>query len=266
MTKTDNALRGNAVWQDFEKTNRFPNRTWQSLKERFIKHIVPRILEDRFQTPLWVRKMILVGWTRSAQNSRPTNITKSWEELLQIAEEAGVTFQSDDEECITLSKDCKQGYEEIVQEKKHRYIVMHIKDEYEISVEYVGARNEDYNEFLADLQLAGAKECRYGLFDWEDATDIAGTSTDTGNIHKLFLMLWCPNTAASETRNMYKRSMNILKENFKDVKDYIEATNISEAHFSVIKAKLQENSASKGTEVEAPIEIIDDDSMAVEDV
>ncbi|VEN60149.1 unnamed protein product [Callosobruchus maculatus] len=78
----------------------------------------------------------------------------------------------------------------------------------------------------------------------------------------MFLMLWCPNAATDETRNMYKRSMDVLKQCLKDVKDFVEATNISEARLSVIKAKLQENSATE----EDQIQIIDDsdDSMEVE--
>nr|CAI5843724.1 unnamed protein product [Callosobruchus analis] len=42
----------------------------------------------------------------------------------------------------------------MVQEKTHRYIIFHIKDEREIDVQFVGARNEDYDEFLTDLQAS----------------------------------------------------------------------------------------------------------------
>nr|CAH7744034.1 unnamed protein product [Callosobruchus chinensis] len=155
MTKTDSFLRGNAVWQDYANTNRFPGRSWQSLKERFIKHVAPNILQDGYRTPLWARKLISVAWNRSAQGSKPANITKNWEELFQLAEESGITFESEDEDAdIFVSNDCKRVYEEIVQEKTHRYIIFYIKDEHEIDVEFVGARNEDYDEFLTDLQAS----------------------------------------------------------------------------------------------------------------
>nr|CAI5843725.1 unnamed protein product [Callosobruchus analis] len=93
----------------------------------------------------------------------------------------------------------------MVQEKTHRYIIFHIKDEREIDVQFVGARNEDYDEFLTDLQISGAKECRYGLYDLEYARESADTSSETDNIHKLFLILWSPNTAENKTKDIYKR-------------------------------------------------------------
>nr|CAI5843722.1 unnamed protein product [Callosobruchus analis] len=154
MTKTDGYLRGNAVWKDYEHTNRIPGRTWQSLKERFIKHIAPNILHDKYRTPLWARKLILVGWVRSAQNYKPANKTKSWEELFQLVEQSGIRFENVEDSGTSVSRDCKQIYEEMVQEKTHRYIIFHIKDEREIDVQFVGARNEDYDEFLTDLQAS----------------------------------------------------------------------------------------------------------------
>ncbi|VEN48237.1 unnamed protein product [Callosobruchus maculatus] len=167
MTRTGNSLRGNSVWQDFANTNRFPGRSWQSLKERFIKYIVPKLLQDGYRTPLWVRKLILIAWNQSAQSFRPAHITKNWEELYQLAEESGITFESEDEDSIVVvSNHCKQIYEELVREKTHRYIIFYIKDEYEIDVEFVGARSEDYDEFLTDLQIAGANKCRYGSTTW----------------------------------------------------------------------------------------------------
>ncbi|VEN42086.1 unnamed protein product [Callosobruchus maculatus] len=47
---------------------------------------------------------------------------------------------------VTVSDDCKRTYEEIKKDKKHRYVIFYIKDERQIDVEVVGARDEEYDK------------------------------------------------------------------------------------------------------------------------
>lgn len=56
---------------------------------------------------------------------------------------------------VIVSDACKSTFEEVKREKKHRYVIFHIRDETEIDVEMVGDRNADYEQFLTDLQSAG---------------------------------------------------------------------------------------------------------------
>ena len=88
---------------------------------------------------------------------------------------------------VAIADDCKNVFEEIKKNKtwgfhyptvnhkliinllssSYRYCIFFIKDEKFISVEKLGARDADYEEFLTDLQAAGEGECRYGLYDFE---------------------------------------------------------------------------------------------------
>lgn len=47
-----------------------------------------------------------------------------------------------------MSGDSKTKYEEVKKEKKHRYVIYHIKDEKVIEVESTGKRDATYQQFL----------------------------------------------------------------------------------------------------------------------
>lgn len=105
---------------------------------------------------------------------------------------------------MTVTDACKVVYEEIRKEKKHRYAIFFIKDDIHIDVEVIGAREENYDDFLTNLQAGGVKECRYGLFDFEYTYQCEGT-TDLSKKQKLFLMSWCPDTAFIKRKMLYSR-------------------------------------------------------------
>lgn len=95
---------------------------------------------------------------------------------------------------VSVSDTCKITFEEIKKDKKHRYVIFFIRDEKQIDVEVVGARDAEYDSFLEDIQKGGSGECRYGLFDFEYMHQCQGT-TESSKKQKLFLMSWCPDTA-----------------------------------------------------------------------
>ena len=101
---------------------------------------------------------------------------------------------------MTVSDVCKTTYEEIKKDKKHRYVIFYIRDEKQIDVEFVGARDAEYDSFIEDVQKSGPGECRYGLFDFEYMHQCQGTSESTKK-QKLFLMSWCPDTAKVSPQN-----------------------------------------------------------------
>jgi len=68
---------------------------------------------------------------------------------------------------VAVDDECKNVFEEIKKNKKHRYIVFYIKDEKSIAVETIGGRDASYDSFLTDLMKNGESECRYGLYDME---------------------------------------------------------------------------------------------------
>lgn len=65
-------LRGTIFWKELESTELFARtgRTWQSLKERFLKQIVPNIFNPRYKLPDVDKHMIQVGYLESAKGSR----------------------------------------------------------------------------------------------------------------------------------------------------------------------------------------------------
>lgn len=62
-------LRGNLFWQDLENCECFHprGRTWQSLKERFQKKIIPNLYNPAYTIPVVQKHIILLGWEQSAK-------------------------------------------------------------------------------------------------------------------------------------------------------------------------------------------------------
>jgi len=136
---------------------------------------------------------------------------------------------------VAVEEVCKTTYEDIKKDKKHRYIVFHIKEEKSITVEKVGYRDATYDEFLTDLMMGGDLECRYGLYDLEYEHQCQGTS-DKSLKQKLFLMSWCPDTAKVKKKMLYSSSFDALKKSLVGVHKCIQATDNSEAsHDEVLK-------------------------------
>jgi cofilin len=139
---------------------------------------------------------------------------------------------------VTVADICKTTFEEIKKDKKHRYVVYFIKDEKQIDVEMIGDRNASYQDFLRDIQQAGAGECRYGVFDFEYTHQCQGT-TEASKKQKLFLMSWCPDTAKVKKKMLYSSSFDALKKCLVGVHKYIQATDTAEASEESVEEKLR---------------------------
>lgn len=57
-------LRGNGFWKDLSQIGAF-DRTWQSLKERFRKIIMPDIFSDKYDIPEAHKRMIYLGFDQT---------------------------------------------------------------------------------------------------------------------------------------------------------------------------------------------------------
>merc|ERR1712243_444809 len=122
--------------------------------------------------------------------------------------------------------------------KSYRYLVFYIKDEKVITVEKVGERSSNYQQFLDDLTGAGPEDCRYGVFDFEYTHQCQGT-TEASKKEKLFLMSWCPDSAKIKKKMLYSSSFDALKKCLVGVQKYIQATDESEASAESVEEQLK---------------------------
>merc|ERR1712173_59141 len=125
---------------------------------------------------------------------------------------------------VAVADECKAIFEEIKKSKKYRYCIFHIKDEKVISVEEKGDRDASYDDFLHDLQKGGDGECRYGLYDFEYQHQCQGTSSS--HKQKLFLMMWCPDSAKIKKKMLYSSSYDALKKSLVGVAKSLQATDL----------------------------------------
>jgi len=138
---------------------------------------------------------------------------------------------------VKVSEEVKIKYEDIKKKKTYRYLVFHIKDEKIISVEKVGDREANYNDFLHDVTGAGPEDCRYGVYDFEYTHQHQGTSESIKK-EKLFLMSWCPDSAKIKKKMLYSSSFDALKKCLV-VPKYIQATDESEASAECVEEQLR---------------------------
>jgi len=139
---------------------------------------------------------------------------------------------------VEVADNCKIVFEEIKKDKKHRYVIFNIREEKQIDVEVIGDRDAEYDQFLEDLQKGGTGECRYGLFDFEYMHQHQGT-TESSKKQKLFLLLWCPDTAKIKMKMLYASSFDALKKSLVGVRKYIQASDLSEASKDSVEEKLR---------------------------
>lgn len=139
---------------------------------------------------------------------------------------------------LPVNDNCKIVFEEIKKDKKHRYVIFNIREEKQIDAEVIGDRDAEYDQFLEDLQKGGPGECRYGLFDFEYMHQHQGT-TESSKKQKLFLLLWCPDTAKIKMKMLYASSFDALKKSLVGVQKYIQASDLSEASKESVEEKLR---------------------------
>merc|ERR1712080_613600 len=135
-------------------------------------------------------------------------------------------------------------YDDIKKKKSYRYLVFYIKDEKVITVEKVGERSSDYQQFLDDLTGAGPEDCRHGVFDFEYTHQCQGT-TEASKKEKLFLMSWCPDSAKIKKKMPYSSSFDALKKCLVGVQKYIQATDESEASAESVEEQLRRQTECK---------------------
>jgi cofilin len=92
---------------------------------------------------------------------------------------------------------------------------------------------------VADI-AGGELECRYGVFDFEYMHRCQGT-TESSRKEKLFMVLWCPETAKIKQKMLYASSFDALKKALVGIQKYIQATDLSEVSRDFVEEKLRQN-------------------------
>jgi len=138
---------------------------------------------------------------------------------------------------VAVSPTAKTVYEEVKKDKKHRYVIYHIKDEKVIDVELTGARDASYSEFLEKLNEY-KNECRYCLYDFPAHVSVEGTGDGQGTnmaVDRLVLMTWCPESSKIKQKMLYSSSYDALKKALVGVYKYVQACDFEEASQEAIE-------------------------------
>ncbi|XP_037040740.1 cofilin/actin-depolymerizing factor homolog [Bradysia coprophila] len=138
---------------------------------------------------------------------------------------------------VAVSDDCIRAFENIKNSKVHRFAIFMIVGN-KIDVEQVGSRDASYDEFLSQLKAGEGKQCRYGVYDYEYTYQHQGTAS-VAIKQKLFLMLWCPDTASVSNKMIYASSYESLKHALVGIQKYIQANDDDEASQETVEEILR---------------------------
>lgn len=139
---------------------------------------------------------------------------------------------------VKLTEDCMNVYNEIQKGKKHRYAIFVIRSG-QIHVEKKGEKDNTYANFLVDIQQKdGDKDdCRFAVYDYE--YKFAPEGADAQNKQKIFLLCWCPDSAAIKKKMLYSSSFDTLKRAFVGAHKVIQANGQDELEQSAIEEILR---------------------------
>jgi len=123
---------------------------------------------------------------------------------------------------VELDAQCKVIFDKVQLKKEHRYVTFHIS-EGKIRIDKIGDRDADYDKFLEDLKQKDGEsdDCRYAIYDYEYTVNSQGTEPSFRT--RLFLVLWCPDSAKIKKKMVYSASFDSLKKAFNGVQKVIQA-------------------------------------------
>merc|ERR1712020_170522 len=135
---------------------------------------------------------------------------------------------------VKLTEACKTLYDDIQKGKKYRYGVFHISGGM-IDVEKIGERENNYENFMEDL---GEKDdCRFAIYDYE--YKFAPQGAEAQSKSKIFLLCWCPDSAAIKKKMLYSSSFDTLKRAFVGVHKVIQVNGHDDIEMSEIERILR---------------------------
>merc|ERR1711910_33125 len=103
----------------------------------------------------------------------------------------------------------------------------------------VGERANNYEDFMTDLlQKDGDKDdCRFAIYDYE--YKFAPQGAEAQSKSKIFLLCWCPDSAAIKKKMLYSSSFDTLKRAFVGVHKVIQANDKSECEQGCVEEILR---------------------------
>jgi len=127
---------------------------------------------------------------------------------------------------VKLDDACKLKYEEVQKKHLHRFVTFHIKDDKEIVVDKVGARDATFNDFVDAVKQkdGNSEDCRYAILDYEFTLEAQGTEASQRDA--ILLVLFCPENAKIKKKMLYASSFDYLKKTLSGVKKTFNATAI----------------------------------------
>lgn len=141
---------------------------------------------------------------------------------------------------VKLDEACKVKYDEVQKKHLHRYVTFHIKDDKEIVVDKVGARDAKFEEFVdAVKQKDGSSEdCRYAILDYEFTLEAQGTEASQRDA--ILLIMYCPETARIKKKMIYSSSFDTVKRAFAGIKKAFNINEEGDLNEEFIKDKAME--------------------------
>jgi len=141
---------------------------------------------------------------------------------------------------VKLDDACKLKYEEVQKKHLHRFVTFHIKDDKEIVVDKVGARDATFNDFVDAVKQkdGNSEDCRYAILDYEFTLEAQGTEASQRDA--ILLVLFCPENAKIKKKMLYASSFDYLKKTLSGVKKTFNINDAIDLNEAFIKEKAME--------------------------
>jgi cofilin len=141
---------------------------------------------------------------------------------------------------VKLDDACKVKYDEVQKKHMHRFVTFHIKDDKEIVVDKVGARDANFNDFVDAVKQkdGGSEDCRYAILDYEFKLEAQGTEASQRDA--ILLFMYCPETARIKKKMIYSSSFDTVKRAFNGIKKAININDESDLNEEFVKEKAME--------------------------
>jgi len=141
---------------------------------------------------------------------------------------------------VKLDDACKLKYEEVQKKHLHRFVTFHIKDDKEIVVDKVGARDATFNDFVDAVKQkdGNSEDCRYAILDYEFTLEAQGTEASQRDA--ILLVMYCPENARIKKKMIYSSSFDTVKRAFNGIKKAVNINDESDLTEEFVKEKAME--------------------------
>jgi cofilin len=138
---------------------------------------------------------------------------------------------------VKLDDACKIKYDEVQKKHMHRFVTFHIKDDKEICVDKVGARDSTFDDFIDAVKQkdGGSEDCRYAILDYEFKLEAQGT--EAAQRDAILLVMYVPENSRVKKKMLYSSSFDYLKKELSGVKKSFNINDEADLNEQFIKEK-----------------------------